>query len=109
MNWLRIAAAAVIPVAIALPIAGLFWKKRQLIVGNGVGALVLFFGFLIFGGSEYVDAMAYRKWCQAMDQPCPISRPSDFVKIMTFGIVALGQIMVLFVVSDIVGERVKRR
>ena len=80
-----------------------------MIVGNAVGALLLFMGFLIFGGVEYVDAMAYRRHCQEMNLPCPISHPSDFVKIMTFGLVAMAQIMALFVVSDVVEQRTRRR
>jgi hypothetical protein len=108
MNWLMLAAAAVLPVCLVFPLASLLWREQQPIIGNAVGALLLFIGFLIFGGSEYVDAMAYRKWCQEMNQPCPISNPSDFVKIMSFGIVAMAQIMALFVVSDIVEQRNRR-
>jgi hypothetical protein len=52
--------------------------------------------------------MAYRKHCQAMNLPCPISDPSDFVKIMAFGMVAMGQIMVLFLVGDDVEKRNRR-
>ena len=80
-----------------------------MIVGNAIGALLLFIGFLVFGGIEYVDAMAYRRHCQEMNLPCPISNPSDFVRIMTFGLVAMAQIMALFVVSDVVEERNQRR
>ena len=109
MNWFRIATAALVPLVVALPIAGFLWKRRQLAVGNAIGALLLFMGFLVFGGLEYVDAMAYRRHCQAMNLPCPISHPSDFVKIMTFGMVAMAQIMALFVVSDVVEERTRRR
>src|SRR5688500_5896181 len=105
MNWVMLAAAAVLPVFVVPPVALFLWRKQQPIVGNAVGALLLFIGFLVFGGSEYVDAMAYRKWCQEMNQPCPISDPSDFVKIMAFGIVAMAQIMALFLVSDVVVER----
>jgi len=100
MPWLMLAAAAVVPVFVVWPVALFLWKKHQPIVGNAIGALLFFMGFLVFGGSAYVDAMAYRKWCQEMNQPCPISDPSDFVKIMAFGMVAMAQTMALFLVSD---------
>ncbi len=109
MNWARMAGALIIPVAVVLPIVRFLWRRQQAIVGNAVGALVLFLGFLVFGGSEYVDAMAYRKWCQAMNQPCPISEPSDFVRIMMFGMVTMAQIIGLFLMSDIYAERNRRR
>lgn len=102
-----LAAAAGLPVVLVLPVTLFLWRRQQPIVGNAIGALLLFMGFLFFGGSEYVDAMAYRKWCQEMNQPCPISDPSDFVKIMAFGIVTMVQIMVLFLVSDVVEERIR--
>jgi hypothetical protein len=109
VSWLRIAGAVIIPVAVVLPTAHFLWKRQEAIVGNAVGALVLFLGFLVFGGSEYVDAMAYRKWCQTMNQPCPISSPSDFVRMMMFGMVTMAQIMGLFVLSDIYEARRRRR
>jgi hypothetical protein len=108
MNWSRLAIAAVLPMLAVLPVALALWRKQQPIVGNAIGALVLFMGFLFFGGSEYVDGLAYRKWCQEMNQPCPISDPSDFVKIMAFGIVTMVQIMGLFLVSDVVANRNRR-
>jgi hypothetical protein len=58
VNWFRIGAAAFVPLIVVLPIAGFLWRRRQMIVGNAVGALLLFIGFLVFGGIEYVDAMA---------------------------------------------------
>ena len=105
MNWWRVAVAAVAPLLVAVPVAAFLWKRYQPIIGTAVGAFVLFMGFLVFGGIEYVDAMAYRRRCQEMNLPCPISDPSDFVRIMTFGIVAMAQIMVLFLVSDGVEKR----
>jgi len=105
MNWLRIGAAAILPLLIAFPVLLLLWNRQQVIVGNTIWALLFFIGFLVFCGSEYVDFMAYRKWCLEMNQPCPISHPSDFVRIMAFGMVAMAQIMTMFVVSDIVAER----
>jgi hypothetical protein len=109
VNWFRIGVAAFVPLVVALPVAGVLWRRGQMIVGNAVGALLLFIGFLVFGGLEYVDAMAYRRHCQDMNLPCPISKPSDFVKIMAFGLVAMAQIMALFILSDAVEQRTRRR
>jgi hypothetical protein len=109
MNWLRLAAAATLPVVFVTPVLLLFLKKQQAAVGNAVCALLFFMGFLIFGGIEYVDAMAYRRWCQAMNQPCPISSPSDFVRIMVFGLIAMAHIMGLFVLGDVIAERIRLR
>jgi hypothetical protein len=60
---------------------------------------VFFLGFVIFAGLEFVDNFRYRLWCQATETLCPPSDPSDFTKIVAYGVVAMCQVMILFLVS----------
>jgi hypothetical protein len=109
MNWLRLLAAIGLPPLVALPVAVLCWKRRQMDIGTIVGAGMLFVGALVFGGIEYVDGIRFRMWCEQTGTPCPSSSPSDFARISAYGIVAMVEVMVLFVVAALVERRQARR
>lgn len=109
MNWLRLLAAFGLPPLVAIPIAVALWRKRQAALGAIVGAGVLFVGALVFGGIEYVDAIRFRMWCQQTGTPCPSSSPSDFVRIALYGILAMAQVMALFLVADCVENHQARK
>jgi hypothetical protein len=108
MNWSRIVAASIWPIAVALPIAALAWRKRKPLLGNILGLGILFLSAITFASIEFGDAFYYRLWCQEVDAPCPPSDPSDFVRIATYGIVAFVQAGVLFWVGLKVEERMRR-
>ena len=105
MNWLRLLAAFGLPPLVAVPVAVLFWARRQIDIGTIAGAGVLFVGAVMFGGVEYVDGIRFRMWCQQTGTPCPSSNPSDFARISLYGVVAMVQTMVLFLVAELVDRR----
>ena len=84
---------------IAVPIAALFWVRRQWTFGTVIGAGVLLSGALFFGGLEYVGGLQFRIACEQTGTPCAPSNPSDFVRISVYGIVAMLQVMMLFVAA----------
>jgi hypothetical protein len=88
VNWSRIAIAAVLPVFLALPVAWAFWRKKQAIIGNAVGAGILFMSAVLFAGADYVEFLRYRLGCKMAHLGCPLSVPSDFMKLSAYGIVA---------------------
>jgi hypothetical protein len=97
--------ALILPLLVAVPVAVLLWTRRQVTVGTVAGAGILLFGALVFGGVEYVDNVRFRLNCELRGALCGPSHPSDFVKISIFGVIAMMQVMALFVVSMIVERR----
>jgi len=75
------------------------WRRSKLIVGNALALAVLFVACLIFGGSEYVEAIRFRHWCQSANLPC--AKSSDFVRLSAFAFIAMAQAMVLFVIGGV--------
>jgi len=109
VNWSRIGTASIFPVFLALPLAWLFWRKKQVIIGNSVGAGILFMSAVLFAGADYVEFLRYRLGCQAAHLGCPPSHPSDFMKLSAYAVVAFVHVATLFLLSAIFEDRIKRR
>jgi hypothetical protein len=109
VNWSRIALASVTPLALAVPIAWAFWRRTQFIIGNAVGAGILFMSAVLFAGSEYVEFLRYRLHCEATNAICPPSHPSDFMRLSAYAVVGFVHVMALFVLSGVIEDRVRRR
>ena len=107
MNWGRLAFAAVVPIFIALPVAALFWRRKRIDIGNAMGGAVFFVSAIVFAGGEYVEGIAYRMQCEAMELGCPKSEPSDFVKLMGYGFLAFIQVCALYLGSMRAERRIR--
>jgi hypothetical protein len=109
MNWTRLALSAVGPFLVALPIAALLWRGRQATIGTVVGAAVILMGSVLFMAVEYGEAVRFRVLCAEENRPCPPSEPSDFVRIVSYAMVGMVQVMVVFVIGGWVEDRRQRR
>jgi hypothetical protein len=109
MNWTRMAQAATFPLLVVAPIAWICWAKRRLLSATILGSAVFFVGFIFFAGAEYSEAVSYRVWCETTNTPCPPSTPSDFVRIVAYGGVAMVQVMLLYLLSDAIERRLRNR
>ena len=109
MNWLRMAQAAIMPVLIVAPIVWFCWTRKWLLSATIVGSAGFFLGFIVFGGLEYYDAVAFRTWCQMTNTPCRPSSPSDFTRIVSYGGVAMAQVMALYLAGASVERRLRDR
>ena len=109
MNWTRIAQALTLPILIVLPLAWFCWATRRWLAATVLGSAVFFVAFIVFAGIEYGEAVRYRARCEATQTPCPPSSPSDFVRIVAYGGVAMGQVMLLFLFSDAIEKRLRDR
>jgi Na+(H+)/acetate symporter ActP len=109
VNWSRLAISAVVPFLVALPIAALFWRKRRTTVGTVVGAGVVLIGTVLFMAVEYGGAVHYRLMCAEQNLPCRPSDPSDFVRIFSYALVGMVEVMALFLVSASVRMRSRHR
>jgi phosphotransferase system glucose/maltose/N-acetylglucosamine-specific IIC component len=98
-----------LPVFLALLVAWGFWRKRQVIIGNAVGAGILFMSAVLFAGADYVEFLRYRLGCQAAHLGCPLSHPSDFIKLSAYAVVGFVHVMALFLLSSMIEDRIERR
>lgn len=108
INWDLIGLASVLPLLVSLAIAWPFWKSGRFIVGNVAGLFVVLVACLIFGGSEYADALKFRYWCAETGTPCKPTGSGDFMRISLFGFIAMAQAMLLHVISAVKEHRTDR-
>ena len=108
INWHLIALASLLPLPAALAIAWPFWKTGRVIVGNTVGVGVVFIACIFFGAAEYADALKFRFWCGETGTPCAPTGSSDFLRLATFGVIAMAQAALVYVVSADVEQRRER-
>jgi Na+(H+)/acetate symporter ActP len=109
VNWSRLAISAFLPLLLALPVAALLWRRRQTAVGNVIGAGVVLLCTVMFMALEFGDAVHYRFMCSEQNLPCGPSKPSDFVRIFTFAMVGMVEVMVVFLVGASVETRNEQR
>lgn len=100
---------AVVPLPIGILIATPIWRRRETILGNVAGSVVIFgtaFA-LIFRESAKLDAL--RQQCfDAGGMACwPI--PSAFARYAIYASIALAEVIVLFSVSLTVERRIRER
>ena len=107
MTWYWPAIAATAPLALALLVARLFWRRNNAFMGNIAGASVILFCALLFASREFVDVVRARKACIAAGKLCPPAS-SDFKRTATYGFIAFGQIAIVFVLGLRVEERQRR-
>ena len=108
INWGLLGIASVGPMVVALAVAWPFWRKGSVIAGNTAGLAVLFICCLLAGGTEYVDALKFSIFCEGNATGCKPPRPSNFIRLATFGFIAMIQAMLLYVISALKERRLSR-
>jgi hypothetical protein len=109
MNWSRLALSAVLPLLVALPVAVLLWRRQQVTIGTVVGAGVVLLFTVLFMALEYGEGVHYRLTCAEQNLPCRPSDPSDFVRIFSFAMVGMAEVMVVFILGYSVETRLQQR
>ena len=108
VNWHLLAMSTGVPLLIAFAVALPLWRSGRIIVGNASGVLVVFVGCLFFGGAEYADALKFRYWCAETQTPCAPTGSGDFLRLATFGLIAIGQAALIFIASASWEHRAQR-
>ncbi len=108
-HWLRMSEAVLLPLPLAGIAAWLCWRRRYLLAGIISAAFIFFAGFIVFAGLEFLEAFRYRLDCEAGNLPCPPSEPSDFIRIAAYGMIAMAQVMCLFLASGSMERRIRDR
>ena len=108
MAWFWIVVALTLPAALAVLVAVPFWLKGVPIVGNTIGAAIIFTGAIASIGREYYDLQRLTRQCIDIGVACPI-HPDPFTRFAVYGFVGMFQISALFVSSLWLEERIRRR
>lgn len=64
---------------------------------------------VLFAGADYVEFLRYRLGCKMAHLGCPLSVPSDFMKLSAYAVVGFLHVMALFLLSATIEDRAKRR
>jgi|SRR5579862_1941624 len=108
MNWTRVAIALTVPTIVAIAIAWPFWIKNKAIVGNVIGAIVIFMTAILLANAERVDIERLQVKCVAEGRYCPTDVPALFRRMVVYALIAFVEVAVLFMISLRIEERRRR-
>jgi len=108
MSWFWIAVAVTVPSLLALLVAVPLWLKFDAIVGNALGAGVIFVGVIALIAREYVEIQRATTSCLEAGVICSFT-PEPFTRFGIYGLIGLVEACALFVISLVVEERIRRR
>lgn len=102
------AVALALPTLAALLVALPFWLNRDPLMGNVIGAGVIFLAVILLFAREYVELARLRQSCAQAGVACSI-HPDDFIRYAIYGFIGFLDVIALFMVSLAVEERLRRR
>jgi hypothetical protein len=108
LNWHWIALASTLPVLGALLAAYPLWRLGHEILGSIAGTAVIFGAAIGFIMRESVELDRITQACLDAGTVC-WPEPSAFARFAIYGFIGLAQVIVLFMLSMIVEQRVRRR
>jgi hypothetical protein len=108
MSWYWIAVALTIPLIAALIIALPCWWKFDPIIGNALGAGVVFVGAIALVSREYVEIQRATMLCLHAGIICSFS-PEPFTRFAIYGLIGLLQASAVFVVGLKIEEYRRQR
>jgi hypothetical protein len=109
LNWVWIGIALTIPMALALLGAMCFWwRQRDAVIGNVVGAGLIGACVLLFIWREYLELAQVRAECGERNVACRF-RPTDFNRYAIYGAIGFAQVIGVFTIGLFVEERTRRQ
>ena len=96
------------PPAVGALVAYLCWRTGQMILGNIVGAVVIFATALAFIAREYVALDRVTQACIEAGTTC-WPEPSAFTRFAIYAFIGLAEVCALFFLSVWVEERMRNR
>ena len=109
LDWVWIGIALTVPLGVGLLAAMLFWwRQREALFGNVVGAGLIAGFVLLFIWREYLELVQIRATCAERNVACLI-RPTDFNRYAIYGGIGFAQVMGVFVIGLAVEERARRQ
>ena len=108
LAWNWIALELTVPPIVALALAYPLWLRQQPIFGNLLGTMVLFGTGIALILREYIEIDRVVQECLDRGVTC-FPQPTAFTRFAVYAFVALGEVIVLFLLSIRVEERIRRR
>jgi hypothetical protein len=109
LSWRWIIVMIAAPLPIAMLAAAPVWRRREMILGNVAGTMVIFGTALglIFRESAALDAM--RQACFDAGFVVCFPTPSAFTRYAIYASIGLAEVLLLFVVSLSVERKMRER
>ena len=98
----------IVPTALALVVAVPLWLRFDPIIGNALGAGIVFVGAIALISREYVAIQRMTNYCLDTGTICSFS-PEPFTRFAIYGLIGLAEACALFSLSVVVEERIRRR
>ena len=108
LSWFWIMLALTVPPLIGGLIALPIWLKKQPILGNLAGTVVIFGAAIALIAREHVELERITQACLERGVTC-WPNPSAFSRYAIYAFIALFEVMALFSISLKVEEKVRRR
>ena len=108
LSWVWIALALTVPPLIGGLIALPIWLKKQPILGNLAGTVVIFGAAIALIGREHVELERITQACLERGVTC-WPNPSAFARYAIYAFIALFEVMALFSLSLKVETKIRRR
>jgi hypothetical protein len=108
VSWYWITIALTVPIAVAAIVAVPFWIKGDPVIGNALGAGIIFAAMIGLIGREYIEIQRVTMRCLQAGIICSFS-PEPFTRFAIYGLIGLVEACALFGVSVVVEERIRRR
>jgi hypothetical protein len=108
VSWFWITIALTVPTLAATIVAVPFWIKVDPVIGNALGAGVIFAAMIALIGREYIEIQRVTMRCLQAGIICSFS-PEPFTRFAIYGLIGLVEACALFGVSVGVEERMRRQ
>jgi len=109
VNWLWLAVAGTVPLAIGFLIAWPFWRKGMTTFGSSVGAGIIFMAGAALIGREFTELERLTEQCLAETGFECVFKPSAFARFAVYAGIALVQVFILFDASIAADRRHYRK
>jgi hypothetical protein len=108
LSWRWILLMLTVPPVAGAVMASLFWRKREMILGNLVGTMVIFGAGVVLIVRESIEVNGAIAQCLNAGYTCwPV--PSAFVRYSIYAFIALAEVIALFNWSLRIETRMRNR
>lgn len=108
LNWTWIALLAIVPLPVGCLLAYPFWRRREVILGNIVGTMIIFGTTLAMILREYAEVDRIAQACIAAGTVC-WPEPAAFTRYAIYAFIGLAGVFALFLVSIQVESNIRNR
>lgn len=109
LSWSWIIGLIVVPLPIATLAASPVWRRRETILGNIAGMVVIFGSAVALIMRESIVLDAARQACFDSGAPVCVASPSAFARYAIYSSIAMAEVIVLFLLSLRVERQIREQ